>query len=49
MQVSIAAIADAFPQYRVAIVVAEGLTIMPERPTALDALIAAREAAAAPA
>ena len=36
----------AFPDYRVAFVVAEGLTIAPERPAALDALIAEREAAA---
>ena len=46
MQVSIAEIADAFPQYRVAVVVAEELTIAPDRPAALDALIAEREAAA---
>ena len=46
MHVSIADIADAFPDYRVAFVVAEGLTIAPERPAALDALIAEREAAA---
>src|SRR3954451_3218440 len=43
---SIADIAEAFPEYRVAFVVAEGLTIAPERPAALDALIAAREQAA---
>ena len=46
MRISIAAIADAFPDYRVAVVVAENLTIAPERPAALDALIAAREEAA---
>ena len=46
MQISIADIADAFPDYRVAVVVAEGLTITPERPPALDALIAEREEAA---
>lgn len=46
MHISIADIADAFPDYRVAVVVAEGLTIAPERPAALDALIAEREAAA---
>jgi DNA/RNA-binding domain of Phe-tRNA-synthetase-like protein len=46
MQVSIAEIADAFPDHRVAVVVAEGLTIAPERPAALDALIAEREEAA---
>jgi DNA/RNA-binding domain of Phe-tRNA-synthetase-like protein len=46
MQVSIAEIADAFPAARIAVVVAEGLTIAPERPAALDALIAAREEAA---
>jgi DNA/RNA-binding domain of Phe-tRNA-synthetase-like protein len=46
MHVSIADIADRFPDYRVAFVVADGLTIAPERPPALDALIAAREAAA---
>jgi len=46
MRVSIAEIVEAFPAYRVAFVVAEGLTIAPERPSALDALIAEREAAA---
>lgn len=46
MQVSIADIAGAFPDYRVAVVVAEGLAIAPERPPALDALIAEREEAA---
>jgi DNA/RNA-binding domain of Phe-tRNA-synthetase-like protein len=46
MRASIAEIADPFPSYRVAFVVAEGLTIAPERPPALDALIAQREAAA---
>jgi len=46
LQISIADIANAFPDYRVAFVVAEGLTIAPERPPALDQLIAAREAAA---
>jgi DNA/RNA-binding domain of Phe-tRNA-synthetase-like protein len=43
---SIAEIADAFPAYRVGAVVAEDLTIMPERPEALDALIREREIAA---
>ncbi len=46
MHISIADIADAFPAYRVAVVVAEGLTIAPQRPAALDALIAEREVAA---
>jgi DNA/RNA-binding domain of Phe-tRNA-synthetase-like protein len=46
MQVSIANIVEAFPDYRVAVVVAEDLTIAAERPAALDALIATREAAA---
>jgi DNA/RNA-binding domain of Phe-tRNA-synthetase-like protein len=46
MQVSIAEIADAFPAARIAVVVAERLTIAPERPAALDSLIAAREEAA---
>jgi DNA/RNA-binding domain of Phe-tRNA-synthetase-like protein len=46
MHLSISEIADAFPSYRVAVVVAEGLTIPPERPSALDALIAQRETAA---
>ncbi len=46
MQISIADITTAFPDYRVAFVVAEGLTIAPERPPALGALIAEREAAA---
>src|SRR3954451_16366486 len=40
---SIADIAEAFPAYRVAVVVAEGLSIAPERPAALDVLIAERE------
>ena len=46
MQISITDITNTFPDYRVAFVVAEGLTIAPERPAALDALIAEREAAA---
>ncbi len=46
MHISIADIAEAFPEYRVAVVVAEDLTISAERPAALDALIAQREAAA---
>ena len=46
MRVSIAEIADPFPSYRVAVVVAEGLAIAPDRPPSLDALIAEREAAA---
>jgi len=46
LHISISDIADAFPDYRVAVVVAEGLTIAPERPAALDALIAEREEAA---
>jgi len=46
VQISIGDITSAFPAYRVAIVVAEDLAIAPERPAALDALIAAREAAA---
>ena len=46
MHISISDIADAFPDYRVAVVVAEGLTIASERPAALDALIAGREEAA---
>jgi DNA/RNA-binding domain of Phe-tRNA-synthetase-like protein len=46
MHLSIAEIADAFPACRVAVVVAEGLAIAPERPGALDALIAEREAEA---
>ena len=46
MQISIADVTNAFPGYRVAFVAAEGLTIAPERPAALDALIAEREAAA---
>ena len=43
---SIADIIDAFPDYRVAVVVAEGLSIPAERPPALDVLIHAREQAA---
>src|SRR5262245_34062909 len=46
MQISIVTIADAFPDYRVAVVVAEGLANSPERPSALDTLIREREAAA---
>jgi DNA/RNA-binding domain of Phe-tRNA-synthetase-like protein len=46
MHISIAEITEAFPAYQVAVVVAEGLTIAPDRPSALEALIAAREAAA---
>ena len=46
MQISIADIAATFPDYRVAFVVTEGLTIAPERPVALDQLIAQREAQA---
>lgn len=46
MQISITDIADAFPDYRVAAVVVEGLTIAPERSPELDALIVAREEAA---
>jgi DNA/RNA-binding domain of Phe-tRNA-synthetase-like protein len=45
LQISIADITNAFPDYRVAFVVAEGLSIPPERPPALDALISEREAA----
>jgi DNA/RNA-binding domain of Phe-tRNA-synthetase-like protein len=46
LQITTLDIASAFPDYRVAVVVAEGLTIAAERPVALDALIAQREAAA---
>ena len=46
MQITIADIANAFPNYKVAVVVAEDLVIAMERPAALDALIARREAAA---
>jgi DNA/RNA-binding domain of Phe-tRNA-synthetase-like protein len=46
LRISIADIADVFPDYEVAFVVAENLTIAPERPPALDALIAEREQAA---
>jgi DNA/RNA-binding domain of Phe-tRNA-synthetase-like protein len=43
---TIADIADAFPVYRVGVVIADALNIPPERPDALDALIREREAAA---
>lgn len=46
MHITIADITSAFPEYHVAFVVAEGLTIAPERSAALDALIAEREAEA---
>ncbi|MBB5752985.1 B3/B4 domain-containing protein [Prosthecomicrobium pneumaticum] len=44
MQLDISDIAAAFPDFRVALVVFEGLAVGSERPEALDALIAAREA-----
>ncbi|TMJ01227.1 MAG: hypothetical protein E6G97_16725 [Alphaproteobacteria bacterium] len=43
MRISIADITNAFPDYRVAFVAAERLTIAAERPAALDALISQRE------
>jgi DNA/RNA-binding domain of Phe-tRNA-synthetase-like protein len=46
LQISTADITGAFPDYRVAFVVAEGLTIATERPAAIDALIMEREDAA---
>jgi DNA/RNA-binding domain of Phe-tRNA-synthetase-like protein len=46
LHISIADVTSAFPDYRVAVVIAEGLSIAPERPLALDALIAGREQAA---
>lgn len=44
--VSIEAIIEAFPAARIAVVVAEGVTIAPERSAELDALIHGREQAA---
>jgi DNA/RNA-binding domain of Phe-tRNA-synthetase-like protein len=46
MQIDISDIAASFPDFRVAVVVARGLAIRPERPADLDALIATSEAAA---
>src|SRR5262245_21194748 len=46
LSISIADIADAFPDYRVAVVAAEGLAIAAERPPELDRLIREREEAA---
>jgi DNA/RNA-binding domain of Phe-tRNA-synthetase-like protein len=46
MRIDISDIAGDFPDFRVAVVVARGLAIRPGRPADLDALIAAREAAA---
>src|SRR5262245_14546333 len=46
LSISIADIADAFPDYRVAVVAAEGLAIAAERPPELDCLIREREEAA---
>ena len=46
LQVTIADVADAFPDYRVAVVVAEGLTIPSERPEALDVIVRNAERAA---
>ena len=43
---TVAEIVEAFPTYRVGVVVAEDLRIAPERPDALGALIRAREGAA---
>ena len=46
MQIDISDIAGSFPEFRVAVVIARGLAIRPERPSDLDALIATSEAAA---
>jgi DNA/RNA-binding domain of Phe-tRNA-synthetase-like protein len=46
LSLSIADIAEAFPDFRVGIVVAEGLVIAPERAPSLDKLIREREIAA---
>ncbi|MCB1495239.1 MAG: hypothetical protein KDJ86_05600 [Bauldia sp.] len=46
MQIDISDIAADFPDFRVAVVIADGLEIGADRPEALDALIAEREAAA---
>jgi DNA/RNA-binding domain of Phe-tRNA-synthetase-like protein len=46
ISLSISDIADTFPEFRVALVVAENLTISAERPASLDALIREREIAA---
>lgn len=43
MQIDITDITAAFPDFRVAVVIAEGLEIPPERDPALDALISERE------
>jgi DNA/RNA-binding domain of Phe-tRNA-synthetase-like protein len=45
LSLSIAELVDRFPGFRVALVVAEDLRIAGERPPALDALVAEREAA----
>lgn len=45
MRVDLSDIAATFPAFRVGVVVAEGMTIPAERPAALDALIAERQAA----
>jgi DNA/RNA-binding domain of Phe-tRNA-synthetase-like protein len=45
IELSIAELVDRFPQFRVAVVVAEGLELQPERPPALEALIEERETA----
>lgn len=46
MSLSIAAIAEAFPDFRAAAIVAEGLTVATARPPGLDEIIREREAAA---
>jgi DNA/RNA-binding domain of Phe-tRNA-synthetase-like protein len=45
LELSIAELVPRFPQFRVAAVAADGLALKAERPPALDALIAEREAA----
>lgn len=45
IRLNIADLADRFPDFRVAVLVCEGLAIAAERPAALDALIAEREEA----
>jgi DNA/RNA-binding domain of Phe-tRNA-synthetase-like protein len=45
LALSIAELTERFPQFRVALVVAEGLELRTERAAALDALLAEREAA----
>jgi hypothetical protein len=46
MRIDISELVPTFPDFRVAVLVADGLAITPARPDALEAIIAARQAEA---